>query len=163
MLLSGSLGQLALPATLTLLAAGSGGLMRVRAQTPDSTTRVLHAIIEGLPPAASVRLGIGGKHWTGRLAGSPPDSLTLTGENGVRPVRLADVDTLWLRGPRRHEGLIAGAALGALLFAVVQITDVGGEPRATKVRRGLVVFAGAAALGMLLDGISDPWVKHFPE
>ena len=162
MLLSGSLGQLSLPA-LALLAAGSGGLMPVRAQTPDSTTRVLHAIMEGLPPAASVRLGIGGKHWTGRLAGSPPDSLTLTGENGVRPIRLADVDTLWLQGPRKHEGLIAGAALGALLFAVVQITDVGGEPRGTQVRRGLVVFAGAAALGMLLDGISDPWVKQFPE
>jgi hypothetical protein len=148
---------------LALLAAGSGGLMPLRAQTPDSTTRVLHAIIEGLPPAASVRLGIAGKHWTGRLAGSPPDSLTLTGENGVRRVRLVDVDTLWLQGPRRHEGLIAGAALGALLFAVVQVTNVGGEPRGTKVRRGLIVFAGSAALGMLLDGISDPWVKQFPE
>jgi hypothetical protein len=57
---------------------------------------------------------------------------------------------------------MAGATLGALLF-LVQIADGGGIQGGTKLRQGLVVFGGAAALGMLLDEISDPWVRQFPE
>lgn len=164
MWLSGQVaGKLFLQTTLAILGVGSGGVVSLRAQAPDSSIRVLHEIIEGLPPAAAVRLGMGGEHWIGRLARSPFDSLTLTGETGIRTVHLAEIDTLWVRGPRKQDGLMAGAGLGALMFLVLQLTADPGEPRGVRARQGLVVFLGTAGAGMLLDAISDPWVEHFPE
>jgi hypothetical protein len=135
----------------------------LHAQVPDSSTRALRGIIEGLPPAAAVRLGIGPERWTGRLAGSSLNSITLTDETRVRKIELADVDSLWLRGPRKHQGLTAGAALGALVFVALQLSDDSGLQRGAKVRQGFTVILAAAAVGMLMDGISDPWVPQFPE
>ena len=133
------------------------------AQGPDSSTPALRGIIEGLPPAAAVRLGIGPVRRTGRLAGSSLNSLTLTDETGIRKIELADVDSLWLRGPRKHQGVMAGAALGALVFVALQLTDNSGLERGARARQGFTVILGAAAIGMLMDGISDPWVEQFPE
>jgi hypothetical protein len=150
-------------AMLIIGVGGSGGVSRLGAQAPDSSTRALRGIIEGLPPAAAVRLGVGRERWTGRLARSSNDSLTLNDETGVRQVELADIDSLWLRGPRKHQGLMAGAGLGALVFIALQLTDDSGLQRGAKARQGFTVILGAAAIGMLMDGISDPWVPQFPE
>jgi hypothetical protein len=143
--------------------AGSSGIGTLAAQAPDSSTRELRGIIEGLPPAAAVRLGIGPERWTGRLAGSSLNSLTLTDETGVRKVALADVDSLWLRGPREHQALMAGAALGALVFVALQLSDDSGLQRGVRARQGFIIILGTATVGMLMDGISDPWVPQFPE
>jgi len=159
------MGSLLLRVALLIIGVGgSGGVSRLGAQAPDSSTRALRGIIEGFPPAAAVRLGIGRERWTGRLARSSLDSLTLTDETGVRQVKLADIDSLWLRGPRKHQGLMAGAGLGALVVIALQlIDDDSGLQRGAKARQGFTVILGAAAIGMFMDGISDPWVPQFPE
>jgi hypothetical protein len=157
------MGSLSLRAALVVIGVGSSVVGGLEAQAPDSSTRALHGIIEGLPPAAAVRLGVGRERWTGRLARSSNDSLTLNDETGVRKVKLADIDSLWLRGPRKHQGVMAGAALGALVFVALQLSDNSGLERGARARQGFTVVLGAAAIGMLMDGISDPWVEQFPE
>jgi hypothetical protein len=155
------MGSLLFRAVLVVLGAGSGGVGTLGAQVPDSSTRALRGIIEGLPPAAAVRLGIGRERWTGRLARSSLDSFTLSDETRVRNVTLTEIDSLWVRGPRKHEGLRAGVALGAIAFILLQLNESG--LRGARARDGFFVFVGAATLGMLMDGISDPWVTQYPE
>jgi hypothetical protein len=157
------MGSLLLRAALVVIGVGSSVVGGLGAQAPDSSTRALRGIIEGLPPAAAVRLGVGRERWTGRLARSSNDSLTLNDETGVRKVKLADIDSLWLRGPRKHQGLMAGAGLGALVFVALQLSDNSGLERGARARQGFTVILGAAAIGMLMDGISDPWIEQFPE
>jgi len=64
---------------------------------------------------------------------------------------------------RALQGLMAGAGLGALVFVALQLTDNSGLERGARARQGFTVILGAAAIGMLMDGISDPWVEQFPE
>jgi hypothetical protein len=111
-------GPLCLRVALATMSAGSSAVGALGAQAPDSSTQALRGIIEGLPPAAAVRLGIGRERWIGRLARSSLDSLTLTDETRVRNVTLTEIDSLWLRGPRKHKGLMAGAGLGAIVFVI---------------------------------------------
>jgi hypothetical protein len=156
------MGSRLLWAALVVMGTVTSGVGILAAQARDSSTQVLRGIIEALPPAAAVRLGIGPQRWTGRLAGSPPNALTLTDETGIRKVTLSDIDTLWVRGPRKHEGLTAGAALGALVFVTLQLSDGSGLQRAGRARQGFMIILGTAMAGMILDGIADPWVAHFP-
>jgi hypothetical protein len=136
--------------------------LRLVGQSPDSSSQALRSLIDALPPAAALRLGIAGERWTGRLAVRSPDSLVLSYESGTRTIRLPAIDTLWLRGPRRHDGLLAGAAFGAVMFALLHLAqDAAGDPWYQN-RLGFALFAGAVGGGLLVDAVSDPWIQHYP-
>lgn len=49
------------------------------------------------------------------------------------------------------------------MFVILQLSDDSGLQRGAKARQGFIVFLGTAAVGMLMDGMSDPWVTQFPE
>jgi hypothetical protein len=131
------------------------------AQMPDSSSNILGQMVEDLPPSARLRVGALGTRWTGKLAARRPDSLVLADETGSRPIRLAAIDTLWVRS-QRHDGLLAGAGFGALMFSLLQVAR-GSENRAASTRLGAILFVGAATGGMLIDAVSDRWSQRYPE
>jgi hypothetical protein len=110
-----------------------------------------------------VRLTAGGKSWTGRVATRPPDSLSLTNENGTHMVSLGAVDSVWVRGPGKNDGLKAGALFGAIMFGVLQLSRDQGEDPGLSTRLGLILFVGAATGGALIDAVSHRWVRNYPE
>jgi hypothetical protein len=91
------------------------------------------------------------------------DSLALTDESGMHVVSLETIDTLWVRGPRKNDALTAGAAFGAIMFGVLQLSREEGEDPGLSARLGLILFLGAATGGMLVDAVSDRWVRNYPE
>jgi hypothetical protein len=143
----------------SLLGARPAG---VAAQSADSSSSELSALIAALSPASIVRIATAGERWTGRLAASLPDSLVLITEAGRRAVRLASVDSVWARGPQRHHGLLAGAGFGALMFGLLQLKGNSAEDPGLNTRLGLVLLAGSTALGLLVDAASDRWVQRYP-
>jgi hypothetical protein len=136
---------------------------RLAGQAADSSTRRLRAVVTSLPPATAVRLTAGGRYWSGRVARRLSDSLALTDESGMHVLSLEAIDTLWVRGPRKTEALMAGAAFGAIMFGVLQLSRDEGEDPGLRTRLGLILFLGAATGGVLVDAVSDRWVRNYPE
>lgn len=132
------------------------------AQSADSSSSALPAIVDTLPLASRARIAIGGERWTGRLGNLSRDSLTLITEAEKRAVRLAAIDTLWTPKPRRHHGLLAGAGFGALMFGLLQLGGNSSEDPGLNTRLGLILLAGGTALGLLVDAASNGWVQRYP-
>jgi hypothetical protein len=131
-------------------------------QSTDSSAIALQALVAALPPSAHVRLASGGERWSGRLAARAPDSLALGDETRPRAVRLTAIDTLWVRGLRRHHGLLAGTGFGALMLGVLQLSGDTGEDPGLNTKLGLILLAGGATAGLLVDAVSDSWVQRYP-
>jgi hypothetical protein len=150
--------------TLVFLALSFLGLRPtcLTAQSADSSSVTLSALVVALPPASIVRLATAGQRWTGRLASPLPDSLALITEAGRRAVPLASIDTVWARGPQRHHGLLAGVGFGALMFGLLQLNGNSGEDPGLNTRLGLVLLAGSTGLGLLVDAASDRWAQRYP-
>jgi hypothetical protein len=132
------------------------------AQSADSSSNTLPALVGALPPASRVRIATAGERWTGRLTAQPDDSLALITETGRRAARLAAIDTLWTPRPQGHHGLLAGAGFGALMFGVLQLNGDSGEDPGLNTRLGLVLLAGSTALGLSVDAASDRWIARYP-
>jgi len=129
-------------------------------QSADSAG-ALPALIAAVAPAASVRLATGGQRWSGTVALQPGDSLALVTAEGKRGVHLSSIDSLWVRRPQPHHGVLAGAGFGALMFGLLQLEDTVEDP-GLNTRIGLALLAGGIAAGLLVDAVSDPWVRRFP-
>jgi hypothetical protein len=136
----------AIPSTLPAQVAG------------DTSSTSLGRLVAGLSPSARLRLSSGGERWSGRLEARHADSLTVVGTAGTRIIPLNAVDTLWLHR-ESHTGLAAGAGFGALMFALLQL---GGGDRYYATRFGAIIFVGAAAAGVLIDGAADGWSQRYP-
>jgi hypothetical protein len=132
------------------------------AQSADSSSSTVSALVGALPPASSARIATGGERWTGRLAAQPEDSLALITEAGRRAVWLAAIDTLWTSRPQRHQGLLAGAGFGAVMFGVLQLSGNSSEDPGLNTRLGLILLAGGTAVGLLVDAASNRWVQRYP-
>jgi hypothetical protein len=138
------------------------GLPSLAAQSADTSKTQLGAVVAQLPSAAHLRLSVAGERWSGRLAARSSDSLSLADETRTRTVRLAAIDTLWVRSPQRHRGLLGGAAFGALMFGAIQLGGGSSEDPGLHTRMGLAIFAGATVVGLLVDSISMPWERTYP-
>src|SRR5215213_6233952 len=134
---------------------------RLAGQTADSSSNMLRVAVEGLAPSTDLRVGSQGKRWIGRLAGRSPDSLALSNETGTRSIHIAAIDTLWLRR-EKHDGLLAGAGFGAIMFGLIHIGRNLGDP-AQATRFGAAIFLGATTAGLLVDALSTSWVQTYPE
>ena len=134
---------------------------RLSAQAPDSAGNYLRSVVQQLAPSERVRLQLAGERWTGRLAGRRPDSLTVVNQSRTRTLAIQGIDTLWTRR-ETHEGLLAGAGFGALMFALLQISEPSyNRSRAT--RLGGILFLGMATGGMMVDAFAERWTRRYPE
>jgi len=147
-------------ALLGLCLVGTAPLTVV-AQTADSAAATLPELVANLPSGTSVRLATHGSRWTGRLGAPSVDSLTLTDEAGTRTLRVAAIDSMWVRR-KSHTGLLAGAGFGALMFGVLQLGGGSSEDPGLNTDLGLAIFAGALAAGLAVDAVSDPWLQRYP-
>jgi hypothetical protein len=134
----------------------------VAAQTTDSTRPALSQAVSDLPSGLTIRLATREGRWSGRLEATSADSLTLSDERGTRTLRMAAIDSLWVRGRKSHNGLLAGAGFGALMFGVLWLGARSSEDRWITARLGTAIFAGALAAGVAVDAVSDPWVQRYP-
>ena len=132
------------------------------AQTADSAAATLPALVANVPSGTFVRLATNGTRWTGRLGVRSADSLTLTDESGTRTLRIAAIDSMWVRGRRSHKGLLGGAGFGALMFGALQLGGESSEDPGLNTRLGLAIFAGALAAGLAVDAVSEPWAQLYP-
>lgn len=137
--------------------------IRLAGQEADSSVRELRTIVDDLPSDARLRIASDGQRWTGQLTVRSSDSLGLAGEAGTRTVSLAQVDSLWVAGPEKHHGLLAGAAFGALMFGVLQLGGESAEDPGLNTRFGLVLLGGSITLGLLVDAVTGSWDRRYPE
>jgi hypothetical protein len=150
-----------LAGTLTAFWMGAFQPPAVVAQAGDSGAAYLRSVVEQLSPLARVRLQSAGERWTGRLTDREADSLTVVNERKTRTLALQAIDTLWTRR-ETHEGLLAGAGFGALMFVVLQISEPSYN-RSQATRLGGILFLGMATGGMMVDALAERWAQRYPE
>lgn len=123
-------------------------------------------VAAALEPRALVRVRPGGgAHFWGTLVSRSADTLVLTGgEPGrLRPVAIADVDTLWVRrGAYPLEGaFIGGTALGGSLgFLAHGLSE--GNAMNDGMEAGAFGFLVGAMVGAAVGMVVPRWARVFP-
>jgi hypothetical protein len=155
---------IALPVALAAFAPG-----RAAAQDADSA----RAAMRGVCPGGVVRIvTTTGDEVQGRCGRVEDARLMVDAEEGRRPVALADVERVWVRGSGWRSGATIGGVTGGLLlggaavFLASSLCDGGDDcgPAIFFVGAGGAAFGGlgGAVLGGAMGSTTRVWVRVYP-
>lgn len=102
------------------------------------------AVLDTVHRGTTVRFIAEAREFTGSVEVVSADSLTIDRFGRDTNFALAEVDTVWVRASRSHQGSMLGAGLGLGISGVILLSRRGPEDGAT--------FHGALLVGMVLLG-----------
>jgi hypothetical protein len=137
----------------------------------SATAQRRHAAIQALRLGQHVRIATPAGQYQGLLTRTDAGAVWITWDSAVTPVRLPEIERLWVRGRATRSGAligaVAGAAIGAaagLFIGTVVCNDPDCQANTAEAVAALGLGGGAAgALAGTIIGRTIPrWHQRFP-